>query len=288
MTALPATSLALVDGTAGMMLDSTILPTQNSVTIRRAMASNEANDLSHESQFSKRWTVKHRAFVLTSILGMLICGSAIIFAVSNHSISHEMILDYIPDLDIPPTASESDRLRLIDQWLAELNAVGKFNGGVLVARGGQPLLMTTHGFTDHTASSPLSSQSSFRLGSISEQFTAIGALVLVDQGHLELDATVDQYLADFPYDEVTVRHLLQHSSGICGQLHQTGRIAPRRVRRIAKHPKCRGSCDSLSRPFGLSTRRYTSRQRDGLCAVGSHHRNRLGAAIRAVHGGRGV
>lgn len=121
---------------------------------------------------------------------------------------------HIPALYIPNSVTKETRITQINQWLQTLQAQHKFNGGVLIAHQGEPLLMKTYGVTDHTATQALTTQSSFRLASVSKQFTAVGLLVLVEQGRVDLDALVADYLKRFPYVDVTVRHLLNQTSGI--------------------------------------------------------------------------
>lgn len=64
----------------------------------------------------------------------------------------------------------------------------------------------------------------YGIGSISKTVTATAILQLVDQGLIELDSPVSEYLpaftmADERYKEITVRMLLNHSSGLLGSLY---------------------------------------------------------------------
>ena len=120
----------------------------------------------------------------------------------------------IPKLSIPQSATEQQRLAKIDWWLRNLHELHKFNGGVLIARDDAALLMSTYGFTDHTAESELTVTTPFRLASISKQFTAAAILVLVEQGRIVLDDPIVKYLHDFPWPDVTIRYLLNQTSGI--------------------------------------------------------------------------
>jgi CubicO group peptidase (beta-lactamase class C family) len=55
----------------------------------------------------------------------------------------------------------------------------------------------------------------FRLGSLTKQFTAAAILQLQEQGLLDINDTVDRYLAGYPHgDEITIYQLLNHTSGI--------------------------------------------------------------------------
>src|SRR6185295_7422505 len=54
----------------------------------------------------------------------------------------------------------------------------------------------------------------FNLGSISKQFLAVLVLKQYEKGKLKLDDPVNRYLPDFPYPQITLRHLLTHTSGL--------------------------------------------------------------------------
>lgn len=120
----------------------------------------------------------------------------------------------VPPLEVGADASQTSRLEAVDAWLTGLHEAHKFNGGVLLAREGRPLLMKAYGVADHEGRVPLSTRSLFRLASVSKQFTAAGVLSLVESGSLELDQSVSTYLPGFPYPGVTVAHLLNMTSGI--------------------------------------------------------------------------
>ena len=127
----------------------------------------------------------------------------------------------VDKLSVSPTATKEERLALIDGYLAGLHAKNNFNGAVLFAEKGEPLLMKTYGFTDHTAEHELTTNSSFRLASVSKQFTAAGILRCAELGLLRLDAPAANYI-QFRYPGVTVRHLLNQTSGIPDEYMQLG------------------------------------------------------------------
>ena len=52
------------------------------------------------------------------------------------------------------------------------------------------------------------------LASVSKPITAIMAMRLVQEGHLDLDETIDHYIAGYANTTITIRHLLDHQSGI--------------------------------------------------------------------------
>jgi CubicO group peptidase (beta-lactamase class C family) len=93
---------------------------------------------------------------------------------------------------------------------------GAFSGAVLVARHGAPLLRRAYGMANLELDVPNTPETRFRIGSLTKQFTAAAVLLLQEEGKLDVRQTVKAYLSDAPrtWDEVTVRHLLTHTSGI--------------------------------------------------------------------------
>ena len=119
-----------------------------------------------------------------------------------------------PELVIPEGASTEERITQIDSWLEELQGSHKFNGAVLLAKEGEALLAKGYGYTDHRMETPLTAHSSFRLASVSKQFTAVGIMLLKEKGAIAFDDPVVSILSDFPYPDVNIRHLLNQTSGV--------------------------------------------------------------------------
>ena len=92
----------------------------------------------------------------------------------------------------------------------------EFSGAVLVARDGQILLDKGYGFANREWGIPNESDTKFRLGSITKQFTAVAIMILNERGLVDLDAPVKTWVPDAPaaWDQVTVRRLLAHTAGV--------------------------------------------------------------------------
>jgi CubicO group peptidase (beta-lactamase class C family) len=95
---------------------------------------------------------------------------------------------------------------------------GRFRGAVLVARGAEVLLADGFGPADPDApdGARMTARTLFDSGSVSKQFTAAAALRLHVAGVLRLDDPISRHLPGVPADKakLTLRHLLDHSSGI--------------------------------------------------------------------------
>ncbi len=104
-----------------------------------------------------------------------------------------------------------DRIKLI---MNRLHQRKQFNGNVLVAYEGKLLLNESYGFADFDQEIPLNSNSLFRIGSLSKQFTAYCALRLAELKKFSLGDPVSRYITNWPYPEVKIYHLLSHTSGL--------------------------------------------------------------------------
>jgi CubicO group peptidase (beta-lactamase class C family) len=87
---------------------------------------------------------------------------------------------------------------------------------VAVVKNGRTVLAKGYGFADLENDVPATSATVYRIGSITKQFTSAAIMRLMEQGKLSLDDTLRKFLPDFPTqgNRVTVRHLLNHTSGI--------------------------------------------------------------------------
>ncbi|MEM7575213.1 MAG: serine hydrolase domain-containing protein [Bacteroidota bacterium] len=82
---------------------------------------------------------------------------------------------------------------------------------------GEGPVVATAGLSDIDANLPYGPPTINRIASITKTMTAVAVLQLWEQGLIDLDAAIQTYLPDYPnYVEgiITVRHLLQHTSGI--------------------------------------------------------------------------
>lgn len=111
----------------------------------------------------------------------------------------------------PPLAAR------IGDWLEAHRDHREFTGVALVADGGEIVYEAAFGRADDDHGVDNGPATKFRIGGVTQQFTAMLVLLLVEEGRLELDAPIAKYLADLPRalaDRVTVHHLLGHTSGI--------------------------------------------------------------------------
>jgi D-alanyl-D-alanine carboxypeptidase len=87
---------------------------------------------------------------------------------------------------------------------------------VAVVRDGQIVLAKGYGLANVEWDLPAAADTVYALFSVTKQFTAAGVMLLVDAGRIALDDPVTCHLEGLPpaWDEVTIRQLLNHTSGI--------------------------------------------------------------------------
>ena len=120
----------------------------------------------------------------------------------------------------------SQRLeRVHRQLLADVEA-GRIPGAVLlIARNGKIASLDAVGFQDRTSQKPMRTDSICRIASMSKPITSVAAMILSEQGKLDIGAPVAQYLPEFKDVKVgieknalkrpmSVLDLLRHTSGL--------------------------------------------------------------------------
>src|SRR5690242_12011807 len=124
-----------------------------------------------------------------------------------------------PEASPAPALTKQDFETFLDALIpSQLQTCNIAGAVVSVVKDGQTLFQKGYGYADVEAKKPvLPDQTLFRPGSISKLFTATAVMQLVEQGKLDLDRDVNDYL-DFVIpktypDPVTLRQLLTHTAG---------------------------------------------------------------------------
>ncbi|MFZ6000414.1 MAG: serine hydrolase domain-containing protein [Bacteroidota bacterium] len=89
-----------------------------------------------------------------------------------------------------------------------------FSGVVLVAENGKTVYHKAFGYRNFDTLEALDTASVFELASLSKQFTAMAVMQLKEEGKLSYDDPIEKFIPGLPYPGITVRHLLNHTSGL--------------------------------------------------------------------------
>jgi CubicO group peptidase (beta-lactamase class C family) len=111
----------------------------------------------------------------------------------------------------------SEREAAIGELCQSTADTGLFSGAVLVAHQGKVIYSKAFGMANREWSIPNTTDTKFRLASVSKQFCSMVVMQLVQEGKVKLDDKITRYL---PYyrtdtgDKITLHHLMSHQSGI--------------------------------------------------------------------------
>ncbi len=120
-------------------------------------------------------------------------------------------------------AAQKDYSSLLQQFMTGQHDYFRFNGNILVAKEGKIIYRQSLGYADFNSKRKLNDSTIFELASISKQFTAMGIMMLEERRQLSYDDNLKKFFPDFPYDNITVRNLLVHTSGLPGYEEQFGK-----------------------------------------------------------------
>src|SRR6266550_1458996 len=123
----------------------------------------------------------------------------------------------------PPEPDQSSGLATLDQFVPSQMQKWKVPGlAIAVVRNGKVIYSRGFGLRDVKDNLPVTTKTVFAIGSISKSFTSLSMGILNDEGKLDWEKPVRQYLPDFQmYDPVatermTPRDLISHRVGMAG------------------------------------------------------------------------
>jgi CubicO group peptidase (beta-lactamase class C family) len=166
------------------------------------------------------------AFPLTALTMLTLCLAGAAFADDLQIVGNPDTLGF-----------SARRLARMTSWFEAQSQKGDPSGFVVgIVKDGKLAYLQPTGFEDHDKKIPMRPDSIFRIGSMSKQITSAATMMLVDEGKLELDAPVAQYLPELKDMQVvktdpatgdaillelepakramTIRDLLRNTSGL--------------------------------------------------------------------------
>ena len=108
----------------------------------------------------------------------------------------------------------------VSQIVSKMGDNGQFSGAVLIAIKGDIIYKNAVGYANLEDSIPNTLNTKFRIASFTKPFTVMLILQLVEDGKLELDGKLINYLPEFPKEKgenITIHQLLTHTAGITGE-----------------------------------------------------------------------
>ncbi len=112
---------------------------------------------------------------------------------------------------------ESGLADRIDQVMSRQYPAQEPGAAVLAARDGKVVFRGAYGLANMELRIPVTPEMVFGLASVTKLFTAVGAMMLVEDGKLRLEDEVIDYLPQLSNTKgATIAHLLSHTSGMTG------------------------------------------------------------------------
>ena len=114
-----------------------------------------------------------------------------------------------------PAPAQSESLERVEHYLADCESFG-WSGVALIAHEDRITLNRGYGDADRSSGRANTPRVVFEIASVTKPITAVAILRLVEDGVLELDGSIADYLPGVPEDKhgITIRHLLSHTSGM--------------------------------------------------------------------------
>lgn len=119
---------------------------------------------------------------------------------------------FLPSCSAPRTTAE--KAGVVDALLNDY-ADGP-GASIVVVKNGATLYKNNFGLASLEERRPVTSSTNFRLASLTKQFTAMAILILVNEEKLSVRDPMTKFFPSFPSygSTITVKHLLNHTSGI--------------------------------------------------------------------------
>jgi len=132
----------------------------------------------------------------------------------------KLLLIFISAVLILPAYGQKDEA---DKLIKKALPNNEHGLAILITQGDDVVYEKYVGYADVKAKREVDANTTFRIGSVTKQFTAAGILKLVEQGEIKLDDPLSKFIKDFPQGEkVTIHHLLTHTSGIKSYTDEEG------------------------------------------------------------------
>ena len=126
-----------------------------------------------------------------------------------------LICSYPFNAQAESATSTSEKSDQVDKLFSGFTEGVQPGSAVMVIHSGIVVHSKGYGYANLETKTGITPASTFRLGSVSKQFTAMAIAILADNGKLDYSDRVSKYVpALAPYKDVTIRHLLTHTSGL--------------------------------------------------------------------------
>jgi D-alanyl-D-alanine carboxypeptidase len=125
--------------------------------------------------------------------------------------------DVLPQVSRSPAGLVQADNRDVDSYVQAKLKEGNIPGlSLAVIDNGRLLYAKSYGYGNWQTGEPVRPEQRFEIGSISKPFAAVAVMLLVEDGKIGLDDKISKYIGPVlpSWEQITVRHLLNHTSGL--------------------------------------------------------------------------
>ncbi|MCT2560847.1 serine hydrolase [Chryseobacterium herbae] len=113
------------------------------------------------------------------------------------------------------TDINQERKKEVDSIIKAFAGINKFNGTALVHYQNKTIFERSYGWQNAEKKIPNQDKSIYQIASLTKSFTALTIVKLNEEGKLSFKDPISKFIPDYPRgNEITIEHLLTHSSGI--------------------------------------------------------------------------
>ncbi len=112
------------------------------------------------------------------------------------------------------TANSQNVRNILDKYFTGLSKNQEFNGSILYSENGNILYQGQFGYSNFQTKQKNTDATLINIASVSKTITSLAILKLKEANKLNLDETFSKYFDAFPYPDITIKHLLSHTSGL--------------------------------------------------------------------------
>jgi D-alanyl-D-alanine carboxypeptidase len=129
----------------------------------------------------------------------------------------KFLLTFLFALVAAVTSGQHRGIAKLDSLLDALANTNQAMGSMVIFQNGNRIYSKAVGdsYINGYNKLPATEYTKYRIGSLTQMFTATMIFQLIDEGKLSLNTTLDKYYPQFPNSEnITIEHLLRHRSGL--------------------------------------------------------------------------
>lgn len=105
-------------------------------------------------------------------------------------------------------------IKYVENYFDSLTTNNEFSGQVLIGKDNSISFLKSFGLANYKTQETFNDSTRYQIASLSKQFTASAILLLQQRGLINIDSTFAHYYPKFPYQDITLKQLLNHTSGL--------------------------------------------------------------------------